>query len=66
LINNIVINGDLSGVPVLALHTTGDGSVQVQQEDAHRDVVQSVTINGNCSSRSTCTGRCTARSPRRR
>jgi hypothetical protein len=36
---NIVYNGQLGGVPVLSLHTTGDGLVQVQNEDAYADVV---------------------------
>jgi pimeloyl-ACP methyl ester carboxylesterase len=36
---NIVYNGRLGGVPVLTLHTTGDGLVQVQHEDAYADVV---------------------------
>lgn len=39
---NIVFNGRLGGVPVLTLHTTGDGLVQVQHEEAYADVVASV------------------------
>jgi pimeloyl-ACP methyl ester carboxylesterase len=39
---NIVYNGRLGGVPVLTLHTTGDGLVPVQHEDGYADVVASV------------------------
>ncbi|MFN2627780.1 MAG: hypothetical protein ABR569_03980 [Gaiellaceae bacterium] len=38
---HIVFSGDLGGVPVLTLHTTGDGLVQPDNEDAYRDVVES-------------------------
>ena len=38
----IVFNGQLHGKPVLTLHTTGDGLVQVEHEDAYQDVVSSV------------------------
>jgi pimeloyl-ACP methyl ester carboxylesterase len=43
---NIVYNGKLGGVPVLTLHTTGDGLVQVQHEDAYADVVQAAGQGG--------------------
>jgi pimeloyl-ACP methyl ester carboxylesterase len=36
---NIVYNGRLGEVPVLTLHTTGDGLVPVQHEDGYADVV---------------------------
>jgi pimeloyl-ACP methyl ester carboxylesterase len=36
---NIVYNGRLGGVPVLTMHTTGDGLVPVQHEDGYADVV---------------------------
>jgi len=35
---NIIFNGNI-GVPVLTLHTKGDGLVQVQEESAYKDVV---------------------------
>lgn len=38
---HIVFSGELSGVPVLTLHTTGDGLVQPDNEHAYRDVVES-------------------------
>lgn len=38
---HIVFSGDLGGVPVLTLHTTGDGLVQPDNEHAYRDVVES-------------------------
>jgi len=40
LTDNIVFNGDLSGRPVLTLHTTGDGLVVDQDEQAYSDVVK--------------------------
>lgn len=40
LTQNIVFNGDLDGRPVLTLHTTGDGLVVNQDEQAYRSVVQ--------------------------
>jgi pimeloyl-ACP methyl ester carboxylesterase len=43
---NIVFNGQLGGVPVLTLHTTGDGLVQVQNEDAYADVVHDAGQGG--------------------
>jgi pimeloyl-ACP methyl ester carboxylesterase len=36
--NNIVFNGEIH-IPVLTLHTTGDGLVVVENESAYRDVV---------------------------
>jgi hypothetical protein len=39
MVDNIVFNGNLGGVPVLTLHTSADGLVQVQQENAYADVV---------------------------
>ena len=36
---HIVFSGDLSGVPVLALHTSGDGLVTPDNEQAYADVV---------------------------
>ncbi len=36
---NIVFNGNLSGVPVLTMHTSGDGLVVVQNEQAYASVV---------------------------
>jgi dienelactone hydrolase len=39
LVENIVFNGDLR-VPVLTLHTTGDGLVLVQDEQAYASVVR--------------------------
>ena len=44
---NIVFDGQLHGVPVLTLHTTGDGLVQVEHEDAYADVVNSVRRQGD-------------------
>jgi dienelactone hydrolase len=45
LANNIVFNGQLgtpgAPIPVLTMHTTGDGLVQVQQEQAYARTVQS-------------------------
>jgi len=38
LTNNVIFNGQVS-VPVLTLHTTGDGVVDVEQERAYRRVV---------------------------
>ncbi|MBJ7611432.1 MAG: prolyl oligopeptidase family serine peptidase [Candidatus Dormibacteraeota bacterium] len=38
---NIVYDGRFGGVPVLTLHTTGDGLVPVQHEDGYADVVAS-------------------------
>lgn len=40
LTRNIVFNGDLSDVPVLTLHTTGDGLVLNQDEQAYASVVE--------------------------
>ena len=37
---NIVFNGNLSGKPVLTIHTTGDGLVLNSDEQAYRNVVQ--------------------------
>jgi pimeloyl-ACP methyl ester carboxylesterase len=39
LTRNIVFNGDLDDVPVLTLHTTGDGLVQNQDEQAYASIV---------------------------
>jgi pimeloyl-ACP methyl ester carboxylesterase len=47
MVANIVFNGDLSGVPVLSIHTTGDGLVQVQHEDAYGDAIWSVPHQRN-------------------
>ncbi len=38
LTNNVIFNGQIT-VPVLSLHTTGDGLVNVEQERAYRRVV---------------------------
>lgn len=38
LTNNVIFNGQVT-VPVLSLHTTGDGVVNVEQERAYRRVV---------------------------
>jgi pimeloyl-ACP methyl ester carboxylesterase len=40
LTRNVVYNGDLGGKPVLTLHTTGDGLVPDEHEQAYRSVVQ--------------------------
>ena len=40
LTNNIVFNGNLSGKPVLTIHTTGDGLVLNSDEQAYRSVAQ--------------------------
>jgi pimeloyl-ACP methyl ester carboxylesterase len=40
LTQNIVFNGDIEGRPFLTLHTTGDGLVVNQDEQAYRSVVQ--------------------------
>ena len=40
LSNHVVFNGNLSGKPVLTLHTTGDGLVLNSDEQAYRSVVQ--------------------------
>ncbi len=40
LTRNIVFNGQLGGRPVLTLHTTGDGWVVDQNEQAYRSVIQ--------------------------
>jgi pimeloyl-ACP methyl ester carboxylesterase len=37
---HIIFDGDLGGVPVLTLHTTGDGLVTVDNERAYGDVVE--------------------------
>ncbi len=39
LTQNIVFNGDLGGLPVLTIHTTGDGLVLNQDEQAYARVV---------------------------
>jgi pimeloyl-ACP methyl ester carboxylesterase len=40
LTRNVVYNGDLGGKPVLTLHTTGDGLVPDEHEQAYRSAVQ--------------------------
>jgi pimeloyl-ACP methyl ester carboxylesterase len=40
LTQNVVFDGDLSGRPVLTMHTTGDGLVVNQDEQAYRSAVQ--------------------------
>jgi len=40
LTQHIIFNGDLSGKPVLTIHTTGDGLVLNSDEQAYRSVVQ--------------------------
>ena len=40
LTQNIVFNGDLGGVPVLTMHTTGDGLVANQDEQAYARIVE--------------------------
>ena len=40
LTKNIVFNGDLDGRPVLTMHTTGDGLVVDEDEQAYRSVVK--------------------------
>jgi hypothetical protein len=40
LTQNIVFDGNLGGLPVLTLHTTGDGLVVNEQEQAYRSVVR--------------------------
>ncbi len=40
LSDHIVFNGDLSGKPVLTIHTTGDGLVLNSDEQAYRSVAQ--------------------------
>ncbi|HSP08563.1 MAG TPA: prolyl oligopeptidase family serine peptidase [Candidatus Dormibacteraeota bacterium] len=40
LTQNVIFNGNLSGKPVLTLHTTGDGLVVVTDEQAYRSVIQ--------------------------
>ena len=40
LSQNIVFNGDLGGVPVLTMHTTGDGLVANQDEQAYASIVE--------------------------
>ncbi len=40
LIQNIIFNGDLHGRPVLTMHTSGDGLVLVQDEQAYASVVR--------------------------
>lgn len=40
LSKNIIFNGELSGRPVLTMHTSGDGLVQVENEAAYADVVR--------------------------
>lgn len=41
---NIIFNGDI-GLPVLTLHTTGDGEVSNQNENAYADVVREAGNN---------------------
>lgn len=40
LSKNIIFNGQLSGLPVLTMHTSADGLVLVQDEQAYADVVK--------------------------
>ena len=40
LTNNIVFNGNLDGKPVLTMHTTGDGLVVNENEQAYRSAAQ--------------------------
>ncbi|HKW73534.1 MAG TPA: prolyl oligopeptidase family serine peptidase [Candidatus Dormibacteraeota bacterium] len=40
LVKNVVFNGNLSGKPVLTIHTTGDGLVLNSDEQAYRSVVR--------------------------
>jgi pimeloyl-ACP methyl ester carboxylesterase len=40
LTENIVFNGDLGGVPVLTMHTKGDGLVVNQDEQAYASIVE--------------------------
>jgi pimeloyl-ACP methyl ester carboxylesterase len=40
LIRNIVFNGDIGDTPVLTLHTTGDGLVLNQDEQAYASIVE--------------------------
>jgi pimeloyl-ACP methyl ester carboxylesterase len=42
MVDHIVFDGELSGRPVLTLHTSADGLVQVEQEDAYAEVVETV------------------------
>lgn len=42
LTTNIVFNGNLGGKPVLTIHTTGDGLVLNEDEQAYRSVAQDV------------------------
>jgi hypothetical protein len=39
LTNNVTYNGQLSSIPVLTLHTTGDGLVTVENEKAYKTTV---------------------------
>ena len=64
LAQNISFNGKIS-VPVLTMHTTGDGLVVPENEQAYRQVVDQAG-NGAKLARSSCTGPGTARSPRPR
>jgi pimeloyl-ACP methyl ester carboxylesterase len=41
LVRNIIFDGNLHGIPVLTLHTTGDGLVIVENEQAYDSVVRS-------------------------
>ncbi|HEV2238453.1 MAG TPA: hypothetical protein VGR57_17480, partial [Ktedonobacterales bacterium] len=40
LSTNIIFNGNLSGVPVLTMHTTGDGLVENQDEQSYLNAVR--------------------------
>ena len=41
----IVFNGNLNGIPVLTMHTTGDGLVLTEQERAYADAVRAAGDN---------------------
>jgi pimeloyl-ACP methyl ester carboxylesterase len=41
LVRNIIFDGNLHGIPVLTLHTSGDGLVIVENEQAYESVVRS-------------------------
>ena len=61
---NITFNGEL-GVPVLTMHTIGDGLVVNQNEQAGA-ASSAARATRRCCARSSCTGPVTARSPRPR
>ena len=65
LANNITFTGRLA-IPVLTMHTTGDGLVVPENEQAYRSAVDRAGHGAPCSGRSSCTGPGTARSPRPR